>query len=69
MENIGMDLKVKRIQRGQRQSDVSEETGVPQCVISRIENGKIDGNQEAAKILQNYFTRKRSKTDGKNQKA
>ena len=55
MAETGMDLKVKRIQKRMRQSDVSEATGIPQCVISRIENGQVEENAEAAEILKEYF--------------
>lgn len=51
MSDIGMELKVKRIRKGLKQSDLGVLTGVPQCVISRIENGMADKYTEEVKTL------------------
>lgn len=42
MSDIGMELKIARIRKGLKQSDLGAKTGIPQCVISRIENGRAD---------------------------
>ena len=60
MAEIGMELKLLRVRKGMRQSDVSRETGVPQCVISRIENGKAEENREAAEVLRKWYERERT---------
>ncbi len=39
MSEIGIELKVARIRRGLKQADLKEALGIPQCVVSRIENG------------------------------
>lgn len=56
MTEAGIEIKVARIRRGLKQSEVAEATGVPQCVISRIENGQAEKNKEAAERLQRYLT-------------
>lgn len=42
MSEVGIELKVARIRKGLKQSDLKESLGIPQCVVSRIENGGAD---------------------------
>lgn len=51
MENIGMELKLARIRAGVYQRDLGDELGIPQCVISRIENGAAEQYPEETKTL------------------
>ena len=51
MSDIGMELKIKRIRKGLKQSDLGALTGVPQCVISRIENGKAEQYADQVEAL------------------
>lgn len=45
-------IKEKRIQLGLKQEYISEITGIPQCILSRIENGKIEIiNEKLLKLL------------------
>ena len=55
MAETGMELRLERIRRGVRQADVSNATGIPQCVISRIETGKVEDNKRAAELLRKYY--------------
>lgn len=55
MSETGIEIRIARIRKNMKQSEVSAATGIPQCVISRIENGAAKDYPEKAERLKEYL--------------
>lgn len=60
MSDVGMELKIQRIRKGLKQSELGALTGVPQCVVSRIENGREEEYPEETEALKKELAKDRS---------
>ena len=55
MSETGIEIRIARIRRNMKQSEVSDATGIPQCTISRIENGAAEDHREQTAVLKRYL--------------
>ena len=67
MLEIGMELKLARISKGLKQSDLKEALGIAQCVVSRIENGGAEAYPDETAKLQQFFGSERDDEEDKSE--